>query len=311
MKKQLFSSVFLLFLIIYCTPIFAGIVVASSDEGMVEISSPAQEPVEFSEIQVDVSALGTFLRADPSMEEGGVPVLEPTIIDLDAEGLGDWKWILINYSGEIFVAVGDLGYGERCVDDEIRVIGLFSATSELKSIDNLNRVPGAINCGEDYKTGETYFGNLPTDISEDFIIKFLIGSNIEIPSGAKFLFLCCADIYYPDNAGTIQVTIKKLELHQFLFSIENIVIILEVIFIILVVIFIKRESSLKDKSQILIRQTIRSCMHFFKKILHESAVTLLLRYTLSSGLIQLLSKKTLQYKIDLELLIKGANYSQD
>lgn len=240
MKKQYFSSVICLFLIICFTPIFNGIVIASADEGTVEISSPAPEPVEFSEMQIDVSALGTFLRADPNMEEGGSPVQEPTIIDLDAEGLSDLKWVSIKYSGEIFVAMGDRGYGKKYVDGEIMVIGLFSATSELKPIDNLNRVPGAINYGEDYKTGETYFGNVPTDISEDFIIKSLIGSNIEIPSEAKFLFLCCADIYYPDNAGTIQVTITKLELYQFLFSIENIVIILEVIFIIFVVIFIKK-----------------------------------------------------------------------
>ncbi len=241
MKKQLFSSVIYLFLIICFTSLFIGIVIASADEGTVEISSQVLEPVDFSEMQVDVSALGTFLRADPNMEEGGSPVQKPTIIDLDAEGLSDAKWISINYHGEVF-----LSYGKKHVNDEIRLIGLFSATSELKSIENLNRVPEAINSGEDYKTGETYFGNVPTDISEDFIIKYLIGSNIEIPSGAKFLFLCCADIYYPDNAGTIQVTITKLEYYQFLFSIENVVIILEVIFIMFLVIFIKKR---KERGQ--------------------------------------------------------------
>ena len=240
MKKQLFSSVICLFLIICFTPIFIGNVIVSADEGMVEISSPALEPVEFFEMQVDVSALGTFLRADPNMEEGGSPVQGPTIIDLDAEGLSDLKWVSINYSGEIFYGVGERDYGKKYVDGEVIVIGLFSATSELKSIENLNRVPGVINFGEDYKTSETYFGNVPTDISEDFIIKSLIGSNIEIPSGAKFLFLCIADIYYPDNSGTIQVTITKLEFYQFLFSIENIVMILEVIFIIFLVMVIKK-----------------------------------------------------------------------
>jgi hypothetical protein len=244
MKKQLFFSVICLFLMICFTSLFIGIVTASADEETVETNSPVLEPVDFSEMQVDVSALGTFLRADPNMEESGPPVQKPTIIDLDAEGLGDAKWISIKYSGEISIAAGDRGYGKKYADGEIRLIGLFSATSELRSIDNLNRVPGAINSGEDYETGETYFGNAPTDISEDFIIKYLIGSNIEIPSGAKFLFLCCADIYYPDNAGTIQVTITKLELYQFLFSIENIIIILEVILIMFLVIFIKKDKRL-------------------------------------------------------------------
>ena len=211
MKKQLFSSVICLFLIICFTPFFIGNVIASADEGMVEINPPTL-PVEFSGIHVDVSALGTFLRANPNMEEGESPVQEPTIIDLDAEGLSDLKWVLIKYSGEIFYAMEDLGYGTRYVDDEIPLIGLFSSTSELKSIDNLNRVPGAINSGQDHKT--TGFGNVPTDISEDFIIKSFIGNNIEIPSGAKYLFLCFPDIYYPDNSGTIQVTITKLEFYQ-------------------------------------------------------------------------------------------------
>lgn len=238
MKKQIFSSVICLFLIVGFVSIFSGNVTASLDEGTIEISSPETKSIKFSKIQVNVSALGTFLRADSNLE-GGSPVQEPTIIDLDAEGLSDLKWVSINYFGEIFYAVKDRGYGNRYVDGEITVIGLFSATSEIKSIDNLNRVPGAINFGEDYKTGETILGNLPTDISEDFIIK-PIGSNIEIPSEAKFLFLCCADTYYPDNAGTIQVTITKLELYQYIFSIENIILILEVIFIIFVVIFIKK-----------------------------------------------------------------------
>lgn len=307
MKKQLFSSVIYLFLIICFTSLFVGIVIVSADEGTVEISSPVLEPVDFSEMQVDVSALGTFLRADPNMEEGGSPVQKPTIIDLDAEGLSDAKWISINYYGEIFVAVGDRGYGKKYVNGEIRLIGLFSATSELKSIDNLNRVPGAINSGEDYKTGETYFGNLPTDISEDFIIKYLIGSNIEIPSGAKFLFLCCADIYYPDNAGTIQVTLTKLELYQFLFSIENIVIILEVIFIMFLVIFIKKR---KERGQILTPKP-KDHLIFKTNISYKNTITPFLRYHLSYDLIQLLSKKILQDKTNLELLIKGANYSKD
>jgi hypothetical protein len=241
MKKQLFFSVICLFLIIGFTPNLIGNIIASGNEGTIEISSPEAKSIKFSKIQVNVSALGTFLRADPNQEEGGSPVQEPTIIDLEAEGLNDIQWVSIKYYGEIYYSLEDLSHENKHLNDQNPLIGVFSSTSEIKSIDNLNRVPGAINFGEDYKTGETYFGNLPTDISEDFIIKPILGINIEIPSRAKFLFLCCADVYYPDNAGTIQVTITKLELYQYLFSIENIIIILEVIFIIFVVIFIKKE----------------------------------------------------------------------
>ena len=223
MKKQSFSSVICFFLIICFTPIFMGNVVASVDEGMAEISSPALEPVEFSEIQVEASSLGTFLHVYPYMEEGVSLIQEPPIIDLEAEGLSDSKWVSINYSGEIYYE-GGWGVGKKQVDGEIPLIGVFSSTSELKSIDNLNRVLGAINSEPDYKTAETYFGNFPTDISEDFIIRSIFGNSIEIPSGAKFLFLCYADINYPDNAGTIQVTSTKIELYQALMPIVGAII---------------------------------------------------------------------------------------
>ena len=232
MEKKVHLLIICLFLVIYGITIFISNINAVADKEIFETSSPT---IEFSEIQVNVSALGTFLRADPNTEEHGSSVQEPTIIDLEAKGLNDLKWISIKYSGEIGYAIN-----KNYTDSEITLIGLFSSTSELKSIDHLNRVPGAINSGEDYKTRETYIGKNPTDISEDFRIKPLIGTNIEIPNGSKFLFLCLADIYYPDNSGTFEVTITKLELHQFLFSIENIIIILEVVFIIILVTLIKK-----------------------------------------------------------------------
>jgi hypothetical protein len=213
MKKQSFSSVICFFLIICFTPIFMGNVVASVDEGMAKISSPALEPVELSEIQIEVSSLGTFLRVYPYMEESVSLIQELTIIDLEAEGLSDSKWVSINYSGEIYYE-GGWGVGKKQVDGEIPLIGMSGSTLEFKSVDNLNRVPGAINSGADYKTAETYLGNFPTDISEDFIIRSLFGNRIEIPNGTKFLFLSYAGINYPDNAGTIQVTSTKIELYQ-------------------------------------------------------------------------------------------------
>jgi len=209
-KKLLFSLAICFFLIICFTPIFVGYAAASNNKEIVEISSPTPEPVKFSEIHVEVSSLGTFLRVNPY---DGQYVQEPTIIDLEAEGLNASQWISIKYSGEIYYE-GHFGIGKKQVDGEIPLIGVFSSTSELKSTDDLNRVPGAIKTGPDYQTEKTLFENLPTDISEDFIIRSLFANNIEIPRGAKYLFLCYADIYYPDNIGTIQVTINKLELYQ-------------------------------------------------------------------------------------------------
>ena len=209
-------------------------------KNIVEVSSPA--PTGFSELKVDVSALGTFLRADPIMEEGGSPVEEPTIIDLEATGILGENWIFITYSGKIFHAI-DWGDGEPKEDGYINLIGLFSTTADLESIDKLNRVTGAIASNGGFVTDETYFGELSTDIPEDFLIGHHTGTTIEIPNGAKFLFLCNPDVYYPDNFGTFQVTIKKLETGQSdsVFPIEIvIIIILAIIIIIFMFLFYRR-----------------------------------------------------------------------
>ena len=202
-----------------------------------EVPTPAFEPVVFSELTVDVSALGTFLRADPIMEEGGSQVEEPTIIDLEAEGMADLEWVLISYSGEIFHAI-DWGDGDPKKDGYINLIGVFSTTTELESIDKLNRVVGAIDSGVDFETDETYFTEMSTDIPEDFLSGDHTGTTIEIPDGAKFLFLCNPDVYYPDNGGTFQVTIKKLEANQPTFPIETIIIIIVSIAAISLIVFL-------------------------------------------------------------------------
>ena len=211
-------------------------------KNIIEVPTPKIVNFEFSELKVDVSALGTFLRADPIMEEGGSPVEEPTIIDLEAQGLIGEEWILISYSGEIFHAI-DWGDGDPKEDGYINLIGVFSTTSELESIDNLNRVPGAIASNVGFETDETYFTEMSTDIPEDFLSGHHTGTKIEIPNGAKFLFLCNPDVYYPDNFGTFQVTIKKLETGQSdsVFPIEIvIIIILAIIAIIVLFILYKR-----------------------------------------------------------------------
>ena len=235
-KKQTTEFLICLFLLIIFSLIWISTVFGRAYETTIEVSSPDFEPVEFSDISVEVSSLGTFLCADHIPEERGYVVQEPTIIDLEETGLNDSKWILISYSGEFFYSSE-----KKYSDYEITLIGLFSASSELKSIDNLNRVPGAIDAGIDYKTGKTLQGNLPTDIPEDFIIRSPFESRIEIPNRAKFLFLCIADIYYPDNSGSIQVTITELENYQLIFSIENFVVILEVVYIFFLLIYYRKE----------------------------------------------------------------------
>jgi hypothetical protein len=151
---------------------------------------------------------------------------------LNAENLNGSRWISVKYSGEFFYNKKTKSSGT-----EIILIGLFSKTSEITSIENVNRVPGAINSGRDYKTAETLFSELPTDISEDFLIMYPLENIIEVPSDANFLFLCIADIYYPDNSGSINITITSLQELEVIFSIENLIIILELGFIFFVLIY--------------------------------------------------------------------------
>ena len=247
-KKQITEFLICLLLIIILSFVWISTVFGGLYESSVEVGSPDTDLVDFSEISVEVSSLGTFLCADLSPKEGDYVVDEPRIINLEKVKLNNSRWILISYSGEFFYSSE-----QKYSDYEITLIGLFSTSSELKSIDNLNRVPGAIDAGIDYKTGKTLLHDLPTDIPEDFIIRSPFESRIEIPSEAKFLFLCIADIYYPDNSGSIQVTIAELENYQLLFSLENFVVILEVAYIVFLLIYYRRELKSSNKKYVYIK----------------------------------------------------------
>jgi hypothetical protein len=230
------SGLIICFLIFCFTFTQINTVITSNTKEMIKYDMIETEQDDFSEIQIEVSSLGTFLRAEPKKDDRDSMVQEPTIIDLESARINGSKWISINYSSESFSNTR-----KKTSETEIVLIGLFSLTSELKPIEFLRRVPGAIDSGRDYKTDETYFDNLSTDIPEDFIIRSPFENVIEIPRNAKFLFLCIADTYYPDNSGTIQVTLTKLEEYQVIFSIENLFIIFEIVFIVLVLMYYRKK----------------------------------------------------------------------
>jgi hypothetical protein len=178
-------------------------------------------------VKIDLKSRGTFLRAEEfqGSPSGGSPVEEPTIIDLVAQGYSEGDSITISYSGEYHYRAFWDGAGvlaETYSGDEIPLLGLFSSSKELNSIDDLNRVPGAINYGKDVITENTYFQIQQTDIPEDFRIEPPSGDTITIPEGAKYLFLCVYDGFYPDNVGDIQITIQGGE--QSAFPIQYIII---------------------------------------------------------------------------------------
>lgn len=157
-------------------------------------------------VEVDIPVRGTFLYAVPS--QGGPrdgEVEAPAIVDLRANGILGDTTITMTYSGQISVD----GYEEYIdVSTWIGLDGLFSSSSELLSIDELHRVPGAIASGYPFITAPVFNPGSephPTDILEDFY--FGEGWSLTVPRDAMFLFICMDDSYYPDNLGNIQVTI--------------------------------------------------------------------------------------------------------
>ncbi|MEJ2241900.1 MAG: hypothetical protein P8Y18_07140 [Candidatus Bathyarchaeota archaeon] len=212
-------------------------------------------------VTVDLKIRGTFLRAmddfpyygpydsftyDENLEVNVLThtnfrVEQPTMIDLQTEGFNEGDKIYISWLGGFYPDgawnpnnPGSIGYGLRENDDVTHggLLGLFSTSSQLLDIDQLNRVPGAIDYGDDYSTPDTwwqdgrpelatklaakgvnwYTGAMQTDIAEDFKIFPYTGMKVEIPRNAKFLFLSVIDPYYRDNyegPKGLVVTIEK------------------------------------------------------------------------------------------------------
>ena len=246
LKRQFFSLAFCLVLCLSLFSVSINLVKSASGDGIVE---------------VELNVRGTFLRAmddfpyfGPSDghiydEELEVNVLthtdfrveEATVIDLQAEGFVEGDKMYISWLGGFYPDgawnpdnPGSIGYGlkENDAVSHGGLLGLFSTTSQVLDIDTLNRVPGAIDYGDDYSTPATwwkdgraelavklaakgvdwYTGSMETDIPEDFKISPYTGMKVEVPRNARFLFLSLIDPYYRDNyegPNGLVVTIEK------------------------------------------------------------------------------------------------------
>ena len=209
-------------------------------------------------LEVDVPVRGTFLRAindwpyyapgdfeydeDLEMNVGvstNYHIESPAIVDLRANGFLEGDQIIISHTSTIYPC-GALNpsnpEGTACgvtKNDDIHwggLLGIFSATTDLKPINEEHRVPGAVDSGRhDFKTPQTfwsgalqkisdqlqskninwYSGPMDTDIPEDFLIRPYLGMYLTIPRNAMFLFLSSIGVLYRDNLGEIKVTIEK------------------------------------------------------------------------------------------------------
>jgi len=234
LKRQLFSLTICILLIFSLS---INTIKSANADGTVKINHPTR---------------GTFLRAEEfqGSPSGGSPVEEPTIVDLVAKGYNEGDSITISYSGEYHYRAFWDGAGvlaETYSGDEIPLLGLFSYSKDLYSIDELNRVPGAIDYGDDVFTEGTYFQGYQTDVPEDFRIEPYSGASITIPESAKYLFLCVYDGFYPDNVGDIQITIQGGQ--QSAFPIELIIILAAAVCAVIIsILLISKRKKRKMKS---------------------------------------------------------------
>jgi hypothetical protein len=112
-------------------------------------------------------------------------------IDLGVLGISEGDVIRIEQ-------LGDFSLGASWPDDARTTGGVFSSSFTLlaPSESNPNRIPGAIDAGIDVVTSPTYWLGWETDIPEDFLIDDV---TIQVPAGAKYLFVAALDVAYGDN----------------------------------------------------------------------------------------------------------------
>ncbi len=151
---------------------------------------------------IPVNPLSSYLLTnnDPS-------ALNAVPISLAALGLKPGDDITVS-------TVGDMSWcwPWGCPEETVTACGVFSASATLLPANVLNRVPSAKSPAGAFNAcanGSTLFGNIPTDIPQDF---WLDGTKVRVPDGAHYLFAAVPDIYYGDNAdpnGNFAVVIDK------------------------------------------------------------------------------------------------------
>jgi hypothetical protein len=147
-------------------------------------SEPGDDGVLVGFFGVDPAAAFLHTCGDP-----GAVDTEPII--LADQGLVPGTSIRIEVLGQFFGGGGN--------SDGLEAV--FSSSGTLLDGSELNRVPDAIDAGEDYDSPPTFgCGGEPTDIPEDFVCTPEV--SVTIPVGATHLFLSATDVYFGDNTDT-------------------------------------------------------------------------------------------------------------
>jgi hypothetical protein len=145
-------------------------------------STPLEPRLPPSTFSLDPTS--TFLRTN---QDSGAS--NPSVINLTNLGLMAGDWVYLEQIGDFVGAAGN-------EDVATGTIAIFSSDSQVLDGSNAVRVPGAVDAGTDFITFATHFGNLPTDIPEDFKVTQTL---VQIPTNATRLMVGVHDSYHSDN----------------------------------------------------------------------------------------------------------------
>ena len=135
---------------------------------------------------LDVSPRQTYLRTS-----------DDDAVDSPAVSLADLRYqpgdrICFRVEGD-FSLVEDYWASER---GDGYLTAVFSSSDTLRDSDRLDRVPGAIDAGDDVFTLDTERNGLDTDIREDFRADDVC---LTVPDDAEYVFFAAFDSLYGDN----------------------------------------------------------------------------------------------------------------
>ncbi len=143
------------------------------------------------QVTIPVNVKATYLRtnSDPTaVPAPGIP--------LSAVGTGAGQLLSIRTVGAY--QVNGLGG-----DTQTTLICVFSGGPTLLPDGQQVRVPGAIAAGPSFATANTSYGNLATDIGQDFIVSRTSWDNgvqVRVPTGATHVFVATTSSFYGNHS---------------------------------------------------------------------------------------------------------------
>jgi hypothetical protein len=152
---------------------------------------------EANALMISIDPARTYLFTNDDPWWGGGSPAGATPIVLNELGISGGDVIQLERLGDFYNGYAGYEGDVSSLDLFDAMIGVFSNSETLLASNILDRVPGALDAGAGLMTGSTLFGDMTTDIAQDFGIGNIF---LQVPVGATHLFVAAHDIYYSDNS---------------------------------------------------------------------------------------------------------------